>query len=150
MAMKALSNEMDDVADQYKGLEQTKWAKAYKKGWMAATHSKSAKNVGKKAAAFKKSKPGKKQMNFLKIEIDDEDEIEDAVEDVKATWKKIEHSKVIRNLGDSLKEWGESDEVEHLKELDKKFLASPEGKALVKEWTDFGEALKKHIKKTPT
>jgi len=93
-------------------------------------------------------KKWKKQMNFLKIEIDDEEEIEDAVEDVKATWKKIEHSRVIRNLGDSLKEWGESDEVEHLKELDKKFLASKEGKALVKEWTDFGEALKKHVKKT--
>lgn len=87
-------------------------------------------------------------MNFLKIEIEDEDEIEDAVKDVKKTWKKIEGSKVIRNLGDSLEEWGKSDEVEHLKELDKKFLASKEGKALVKEWKDFGEALKKHVKET--
>jgi len=174
-AMKKLSGEMDDVADQYKGLEGSKWHKAYKAGWKAATHSKSAKNLGKKAHAFKKSKPGKalrkevgelkhalkkhvkvtdipkawkKKMNFLKIEIEDEDEIEDAVEDVKHTWKKIEGSKVIRNLGESLEEWGKSDEVEHLKELDKKFLASKEGKALVKEWKDFGEALKKHVKET--
>jgi len=48
-------------------------------------------------------------------------------------------------LGSSLERWGKSAEVEHLKELDKKFLASAEGKALVKEWKDFGEALKKHV-----
>lgn len=95
-----------------------------------------------------KKKMQKGKMNFLKIEIEDEDEIEDAVEDVKKTWKEIEDSDVIRNLGDSLQEWGKSDEVEHLKELDKEFLASDEGKALVKEWKDFGEALKKHVKET--
>jgi len=58
-AMKKASKEMDDVAGVYKGLEKSKWAKAYKKGWYAATHSKSAKWVKKSGKAFKKSKPGK-------------------------------------------------------------------------------------------
>jgi hypothetical protein len=52
-------------------------------------------------------------------------------------------------MGSALERWGTSTEVEHLKELDKKFLASPEGKRLVAEWTDFGKALKEAIKETP-
>lgn len=52
-------------------------------------------------------------------------------------------------MGEKLEAWGESEEVQHLKELDKKFLASPEGKKLVKEWKDFGELLKKSIVETP-
>jgi len=45
-------------------------------------------------------------------------------------------------MGSSLERWAESPEVKQLEELDKKFLASPEGKKLVQEWTDFGEQLK--------
>lgn len=52
-------------------------------------------------------------------------------------------------MGSSLERWADSPEVKQLEELDKKFLASPEGKKLVMEWTDFGEQLKQSIKETP-
>ena len=68
-------------------------------------------------------------------------EIEAEFEDVKTVAEAIKDSRVVRNLGKSLERWGKSDEVEHLKELDKKFLASPEGKRLVAEWKDVGECL---------
>lgn len=48
-----------------------------------------------------------------------------------------------------LKQWVATKEVAHIAELDKKFMASPEGKKLVKEWHDFGEALKKNVKPIP-
>ena len=51
-------------------------------------------------------------------------------------------------MGASLERWADTPEVHALEELDKKFLASPEGKRLVAEWTDFGEALKEAIKET--
>jgi hypothetical protein len=38
--------------------------------------------------------------------------------------------------------------MKRLEKLDKAFVASPEGKRLLKEWHDFGVALKKSIKKT--
>merc|ERR1711937_384644 len=65
----AINKEMTDVGNQYKGLKGSNWEKAYKKGWAAATHSKSAKNVGLRAKQFKKSKAGhavKKQAMELK------------------------------------------------------------------------------------
>lgn len=53
-----------------------------------------------------------------------------------------------QNLGEAAMEWGESAEVEDLKELDEEFKASPEGKALMEEWREFGEALKGAIEET--
>merc|ERR1711990_1255207 len=54
----------------------------------------------------------------------------------------------VRNMKNSLEKWGMSPEVAAIKKLDQEFLASPEGKELVAEWKDFGEALKTHIKET--
>lgn len=62
--------------------------------------------------------------------------------------EKIENSRAVRNMGSSLERWEKSEEVEALKELDKKFLASPEGKRLMQEWQDFGDVMKKHIQET--
>merc|ERR1711990_658363 len=78
------------------------------------------------------------------------------VSDIPEEWKKkanllkIKNTKVVRNLGSSLERWGESAEVAHLKELDKKFLASERGQRLVAEWKDFGEALKANIYENET
>lgn len=44
---------------------------------------------------------------------------------------------------------GESQAIHDLKDLDKKFYSSAEGQKLMKEWHDFGKALKKAIKPTP-
>merc|ERR1712227_25576 len=39
-------------------------------------------------------------------------------EDIADVWDDVEDSKVVRNLGDSLKEWAHSDEVGAIKKLD--------------------------------
>lgn len=93
----------------------------------------------------------KKQQNLLKIEISKpgQMEIEDQANDVGETWEAVKDTEPFHQMGDKLVVWGESEEVEHLKALDKAFLASPEGKKLVQEWKEFGEALKKSIVKTP-
>lgn len=89
---------------------------------------------------------------MLKIDVSKKGqlEIEKEIQDVKNVAKKIKDSKPVRNMGSSLKRWAKTPEVKALEALDKKFLASPEGKRLVQEWKDFGEVLKKHVKKTKT
>lgn len=77
-----------------------------------------------------------------------QNEIEKEANDVKATFKKIEHSRVFRNLKASFMRWAHSKEMKAIHALDKKFMASPAGKRLMKEWRDFGELLKKSIVKT--
>jgi len=71
----------------------------------------------------------KKEMNLLKIEVSKAGQkaIEDEANDVEGTWKKIEHSTPVANLGSALEKWGSTPEVKAIEELDKKFLASPEG-----------------------
>merc|ERR1712206_8444 len=70
------------------------------------------------------------------------------VNDFHDTAEKVKMARSVRNMGNSLERWGKSDEVAAIKALDKKFLASPEGKELMAEWKEFGETLKEHIKKT--
>lgn len=82
-----------------------------------------------------------KMQNLLKVEVHNQGDIEDEWNDVEATWDDIKDSKPVRNMGKSLKRWGESKEVDQLKALDKKFKASPMGKKLTKEWTDVFEEL---------
>lgn len=74
--------------------------------------------------------------------------IESEAREVGETAKKIANSQPVRNLKASIKRWAHTKEMKRLETLDKKFLASPEGKRLMKEWHDFGVALKKSIKKT--
>jgi hypothetical protein len=94
----------------------------------------------------------KEATNMLKIDVSKagQAKIEKEANEVGQTWDAVKDSKPFRNMGNSLERWGESEEVKHLNELDKKFLASPEGKRLVAEWKDFGELLKKSIKETKT
>lgn len=61
---------------------------------------------------------------------------------------KIKDSQPVKELKASFKKWAHSKEMKRLEELDKAFLATPEGKRLLKEWHDVGVALKKSIKKT--
>lgn len=183
--MDDLSDELDDVADQYKSLDGSKWEKAYDAAWRKAVASKQFKSLQRRAHAFKTSNEGKmlkKEVHELKMAVkknlkvtdipedsdssDDEEieevadllkititpagekEIESEAKDVKETLHKIKGTKVFQNLKMSIKRWLHSKEVKRIEAVEKRFLASPEGKRLVKEWHDFGVALKKHIKKT--
>lgn len=159
--MDEISDELDDVADQYKKLEHSKWARAYDKGWDAALNNKQAASVGRRFETFKKSEEAhalgkelkeldqalkenvkvsdipedwKAEQNLLHIKINNQDDIEDEWDDVEETWDEIKDSRPVRNLGDSLEDWGTSQEIKDLKALDKKFLKSPRGQKLMKEW----------------
>jgi len=89
-------------------------------------------------------------INELKIEISKAGQraIEKEARDVGMTLKKIENSKPVRNLEASFKRFAHTKEVHQIEQLDKKFLASPAGKRLMKEWRDVGQELKAHLKKT--
>lgn len=166
--MDEITDELDDVQEQYEDLKGSKWDKAYQKGWHAATHSKSAKSVGRRFHTFEKSEEAhmlgkqlheldaaikanlkvtdvpeewKNKQNLLHIEVHNTDDIEDEWNDVEDTWKDIEHSKPVRNLGDSVERWAKSKEMHELAKLDKKFWHSKDGKILKKEWTDVFEEL---------
>jgi len=159
--MDEISDELDDVADQYKKLEHSKWARAYDKGWDAATHNKEARSVGRRFDKFEHSEEAhalgkelheldqalkenvkvsdvpedwKAEQNLLHIKIHNQDDIEDEWDDVEETWDNIKDSRPVRNLGQSLEDWGTSQEIKDLKALDKKFLKSPRGQKLMKEW----------------
>ena len=89
----------------------------------------------------------KKEMALLKIEVSKagQKEIEGEVQDVMEVGEKIKHSAPVQNLGMSLEKWSKTPEAKAIEALDKKFLASPEGKRLIAEWTDFGKALEANI-----
>ena len=166
--MDDIEAEADDVAAEYEGLEGSEWDKAYKAGFKAAFESKQAQSVERRMKTFKKSKEHaalkkelkdldkaikknlevtdipeewKHHQNMLKIKVTDHEAIEEEWDDVEETWNEIKGSKPVRNLGKSLKRWGESEEVDDLKELDKKFYASERGQRLVHEWEDVFKAL---------
>merc|ERR1712167_425644 len=130
-----LSDELDDVADQYEALGKGKggWKKKFDAAWKKSFATKEFGSVKRRAVDFKNSNEGK----MLKKE----------AHDLKMSIKKIHNSPPAKALKQAFMKWAHSKEVQHLKALDKKFLASPEGKRLMKEWHDFGMALKKHIKK---
>ena len=54
----------------------------------------------------------------------------------------------MNRLEHALKKWAHTKEVHHLKELDEKFIQSPLGKKMVKEWTDVGKVLEENLKET--
>lgn len=177
-AFTELSDELTDVAYEYKYLEGSAWDKAYEAGFKAAFSTKQAAQVGRRWKTFKASPEGqalKKEMvelkNSLKKNVmvsdlpDDSDDFEDEadlvhvhvsdagrkaiekeLDDIEMVAKKIKDNRPVRNLKNSIKKWDKSAEVDDLRELDKQFLASPEGKKLMLEWEDFGHALKEHVK----
>jgi hypothetical protein len=178
-----LSDELDDVADEYEALGHNKggWKKKFDAAWKKSFATKEFGSVKRRAVAFKHSNEGKmlhKEVHELKVSIkknlkitdlpdsdsdsDDEEleellkitishqgqnEIKKEAHDVKMTIKKIHNSPPAKALKQAFMKWAHSKEVQHLKALDKAFLKSPEGKRLMKEWHDFGMALKKNIKK---
>merc|ERR1711935_871839 len=89
-------------------------------------------------------------INELKIEVTRAGQraIEKEANDVGMTLGKIKHLRQGRNIEASFKRFAATKEVQQLEQLDKKFLASPEGKRLMKEWRDVGQELKAHLKKT--
>ena len=91
-------------------------------------------------------------INELKIEISKAGQaaIEKEANDVSATMKKIQKSAPVRNLESSLKRFAHTKEVQQIDQLDKKFLASPEGKRLLAQWSDVGQQLKKNLHATKT
>merc|ERR1712178_314661 len=101
-------------------------------------------SLGRRMKSFKKSPEGqalKKEVAMLKVTVHNKAAIEKEWTDVENVWGHIKESRPVRNLGASLERWGESAEVENLKALDKKFLASPEGQELVREWKDVFKTL---------
>ena len=89
-------------------------------------------------------------MEMLKIEVDEAGSkaIEDELEDIEETMKKIENSEPVNKVKVSLKELAETDEAEALGKLDEEFQKSPEGQALEKEIDEFFGALDEHITET--
>tara|TARA_B100000780_G_scaffold121305_1_gene84966 strand:- start:231 stop:446 length:216 start_codon:yes stop_codon:yes gene_type:complete len=59
--------------------------------------------------------------------------------------KKIEHSVPVNKLEHALKQWAHTKEVNNLKKIDAKFVKSPLGKKMVKEWTDVGKVLEENL-----
>lgn len=177
--LKNLDKELDDVSDHYEYLGTTHWNAKYKMAYKQAFTSPAFNKVKFAAKNFKRSPAGKmlkkevmefghalkthvkvtdipakwkKHMHGLRVDFEEdaEEEINGAVEKVKATWGSIEHSPVVQNVGERAMKWGTSDEVNQLKALDEKFKRSAEGQALMKEWQEFGEALHDAIEETPT
>ena len=175
--MDELSDELNDVVHEYEDLEGSKWDKAWTAGWEAAFKTKQAAQVGRRMKSLRKSEEGqalhkevvefknkvhehvkvsdvpdhwKDSADLLKISISKEGQaaIEKEMNDVGMTADQIKDSRAVRNFGNSLERWGMTEEVKAIEELDKKFLASREGKELMMEWEDFGHALKEHVKET--
>lgn len=74
--------------------------------------------------------------------------IEKEADDVKIAWDKIDDTPVVQNMGNKFNAWAHSPEVYKLKALDQQFLASPEGKRMMKEWREFAMAVKNNTHKT--
>ena len=93
----------------------------------------------------------KHNADLLKIEVSDhgQEVINQEWEEVMNVGKAIKHSKPVKRVGRALEDWAETKEVQALKKLDQAFLQSKEGKELMEEWKEFGEALKKHVQETP-
>lgn len=89
-------------------------------------------------------------INALRIEVSPagQKQIEKQAQDVKQTFKKIEHSVPVQKLEHSLKKWAHTKEVNNIKQIDAKFAQSPLGKKMIKEWTDVGKVLEENLQKT--
>ena len=177
--LKGLNKELDDVSDHYEYLGKTHWNNKYKMAYKHLFTNAAFNKVKFAAKNFKQSPAGKmlkkevmelgqalkkhvkvsdvpakwkRHMHGLRVDFEEdaEEEINGAVENVKHTWGSIEHSPVVENVGKHAMEWGTSPEVNALKALDEKFKHSAEGKALMQEWREFGEALHNAIEETPT
>jgi hypothetical protein len=89
-------------------------------------------------------------INALKISVSKQGQhrIEKQAHDVEMTLKKIQHSTPVNKLEHALKKWAHTKEVHHLKVIDAKFVKSPLGKKMIKEWTDVGKVLEENLMET--
>lgn len=127
--IKHLSDELDDVKDQYDDLEGGKWDKAYEAAWKKATTSKEAGALGRRAKAFKMSKEGKmlkkeicelkksikKNVKISDVEKDSDDEDEENLDDIEELLnmkKKDDKKKKSKKSKKSKKDDEEEDEDE--------------------------------------
>jgi len=89
-------------------------------------------------------------MSALKIQVKPwgQKKIEKEAMDVRRTAKKISNWPATKRLEGALKNWAHSKAAYQLRALDKKFLRSPAGQKLIKEWKDVGRVLKNNVVKT--
>lgn len=82
-------------------------------------------------------------INALKIEVSQkgQEEIQKELHDVERVAKRIENAKPVKKLEHSLKQFAHTKQIAHIKQIDEKFMKSPLGKKMVKEWTDVGKVL---------
>lgn len=175
--MDEFSAELEDVGDTYDRFFKSRWAQKYEDGWKAAFETEEAHQVKEDFQGFKHSRAGhrfktqvkqlkhaihknvkvtdipeewKDSESMLKFEMTPEGkkEVEKELTQVAHKARRVAHSKPARKVKRSLKRWAHTPEVKALKKLDHQFLKSEQGQKLLKEWREFGHALKTHIHKT--
>lgn len=85
--------------------------------------------------------------NLLTIRVSPkgEKEVEKEVKDVKISMRQLKRTKLFQKLRADFKAWLKTKEVKAIAEIERKFYASKEGQRLIRDWHDFGVALKKGI-----
>ena len=83
--------------------------------------------------------------SMIKITVTDPEPMEEAANDVEATWKEIEHSRPVRNMESSIGRWVESPEVQAAGELEQEFLKTPRGQRMAQEWEDVFKTLDQSV-----
>ena len=128
----ALADELTDVGAEYDKLAGSEWDKAYHQAWGAALSNRQAAALGRRMKSFKKSGEGqalkkevvelkkalkenvkvtdvpeswKKDMNMLKVKVQNKEAIEAEWTDVENVLGAIKESRPVRNLGASLERW---------------------------------------------
>merc|ERR1711990_1092867 len=93
---------------------------------------------------------GDDAMNALHIKVSPfgQKRIEKEGMDVHNVAQKIKNAPATKSLRGALKKWAHSKAAMRVHNLDKKFIASPAGKKLIKEWKDVGRVLKNNVRKT--
>jgi hypothetical protein len=105
------------------------------------------KEVAKKTKKAADDSSSDDEEDLIKITVDKagRKQISKEWNDVEHVWKRIEHSKPVRNLGASLNRWGNSKEISDIKALDKKFMSTPRGKKMAREIGDVFQQLDKSV-----
>jgi multidrug efflux pump subunit AcrB len=89
-------------------------------------------------------------INALKISVSKQGQqrIEKQANDVGRVLENIKDAKPVQKLEHALKKFAHTKEIHNIKKLDAKFVKSPLGKKMIKEWTDVGKVLEENLKET--
>merc|ERR1711935_1223575 len=92
------------------------------------------------AAGTVSAKAGDDAMNALHIKVSPfgQKRIEKEGTDIHRVAQKIKNAPATKSLRGALKKWAHSREAVNVHNLDKKFIRSPAGQRLIKEWKDVG------------